>query len=259
MLPPGSRLPGLLQVVEFAYRPLDFFERCARRLGDPFSLRFPGLGSFVMVSSPALIKQVFTADPDTVHAGKANAILEPLVGRHSVLLLDGKEHLRQRRLMMPPLHGERMQAYATLMARITDAAVARMPERRRFALHPFMQDITLQVILRAVFGLDEGAEMDALAKLLVELMEPMPTLAIFLPARFFSLLDVPLSPFRRFRRNRERVVVELRRIIAAPRAGRTPTASTRRASSAPRSIPTRGYRSAAASVAAWAWPSRCTR
>src|SRR6185312_15061266 len=109
-----------------------------------------------------------TGDPAALHAGKANAVLEPVVGKHSVLLLDGKEHLRQRRLLLPPLHGERMQAYAALMAEIAAAEVARMPVGAPFALHPHMQRITLEVILRAVFGLDEGAEMRELAALLVE-------------------------------------------------------------------------------------------
>src|SRR5437764_153706 len=83
-------------------------------------------------------------------------------------LLDGKEHLRQRRLLLPPLHGERMQSYSSLMAEIASAAIDRMPAGSRFALHPHMQSIALQVILRAVFGLEAGAQMDELAELLVE-------------------------------------------------------------------------------------------
>ena len=134
-LPPGPRGPAFLQTIGYTYWTFPFFERCARRYGDPFTLRMPGFGSFVMVSSPALIKQVFTGDPEQLHAGKANAMLEPVVGPNSVLLLDGKAHLRQRRLLLPPLHGERMQAYAALMAEIAAAQVARMPLGAR-VLHP---------------------------------------------------------------------------------------------------------------------------
>src|SRR5689334_12654327 len=101
-LPPGPRQPSVVQLVQFTYRPLPWLEECGRRHGDPFTTRFPGLGTYVMVSAPALIKQIFAADPDALLAGKANAILEPMVGKHSVIVADGAPHLRQRRLLSPP-------------------------------------------------------------------------------------------------------------------------------------------------------------
>ena len=94
-------------------------EECLSRYGDPFTVHMSGLGTYIGLTAPELIKQVFTGDPEVLRAGEGNAILEPLVGRHSILLLDGKAHLRQRRLLLPPLHGERMQAYSGLMAEIT--------------------------------------------------------------------------------------------------------------------------------------------
>src|SRR5688572_5880369 len=147
-LPPGPRVPSALQLVDFLRRPTDWFEECAERYGDPFTVRLPWLGEHVMVSAPDLIKQIFTADPELMNAGKANAILEPLVGKHSVLLLDGAPHLRQRRLLSPPMRGERMHAYARLMADITAAELARMPVGRAFSLQDHMQSISLDVILR---------------------------------------------------------------------------------------------------------------
>jgi unspecific monooxygenase len=203
----------VLQTLGYTYWPLSLFDRCARRYGDPFTLRLPGFGDFVMLSGPELIKQVFTGDAEQLPAGVANGIIEPVVGRHSVLLLDGKEHLRQRRLLLPPLHGERMQAYAGLMARIASEAIDRMPLGSRFSLHPHMQSITLQVILRAVFGLEEGAQMDALAELLVEFLTPPPPLLIFVPPMFLRYADVPLSPYRTFLRRRDKVDRALRAII----------------------------------------------
>jgi cytochrome P450 family 110 len=224
-LPPGPPGPAFLQTLGYTYWTFPFFEWCQRRYGDPFTVRMPGFGDFVMLSAPELIKQTFTGDAAQLQAGKANAMLEPVVGPHSVLLLDGKEHLRQRRLLMPPLHGERMQAYAKLMAEIADAEIARMPVGAQFALHPHMQRITLQVILRAVFGLDAGAEMDALAALLVEYTEPPPALLMFLPTRYLDYTDVPLSPYRKFLRRREKVDRALRSMIrerqAAHDASRT--------------------------------------
>ncbi len=224
-LPPGPPGPAFLQTLGYTYWTFPFFEQCARRYGDPFTLRMPGFGSFVMLSAPELIKQVFTGDSDQLHAGEANAMLEPVVGRRSVLLLDGKEHLRQRRLLLPPLHGERMKEYAALMAEIASAEVQRMPLGAPFSMHEHMQRITLQVILRAVFGLDEGAQMDELAALLVEFTRPPPSLMIFVPPAYLKYGDFPLSPWRTFLRRREKVDRALRAILrqkmAAPDPSRT--------------------------------------
>ena len=222
-LPPGPRGPAFLQTLGYTYWTFPFFDRCARRYGDPFTLRMPGFGAFVMVSAPELVKQVFTGDPEQLHAGEANAILEPVVGPRSVLLLDGKEHLRQRRLLLPPLHGERMQAYATLMAEIAAAEVERMPLGTAFSIHEHMQRITLQVILRAVFGLDEGAQMDELAALLVDFTRPPPSLMIFVPPAYLEYADVPLSPYRTFLRRRDRVDRALRAILRAKMAAPDPS------------------------------------
>ncbi|HEU5057189.1 MAG TPA: cytochrome P450 [Kofleriaceae bacterium] len=216
MLPPGPRQPSALQLISFVRRPLEWLEACGRRYGDPFTARIPGHGTFVFAAAPGLIKQIFTGDDALLHAGKANAMLEPLVGRHSVLLLDGAPHLRQRRLLSPPLRGERMHAYAGLIAEIAAAEVGRMPRDRPFALQGHMQAITLEVILRAVFGVAEGAQMSALRKLVLEVLEPPPALLVFVPPKY---LDVPLSPFRRFLRRRAALARALGDVVAARRAG----------------------------------------
>lgn len=218
--PPVVRTPSIVQLLQFSLRPLEFFDACARRYGDVFTVRLPSFGDYVMLGSPALVKQVFTEDSETLHAGKANALLEPIVGANSVLLLDGKPHLRQRRLLLPPLHGERMHAYAELMAKITRDALRVMPRGEPFSIHGPMQSITLQVILRAVFGLDEGAQMDALATLLTEYLTPPPAIFTFLPLEY---ADFPLSPYRAFVRRREAVDRELRKILRARMATPDPT------------------------------------
>jgi cytochrome P450 len=218
-LPPGPRAPGVVQLWQFTQRPLAWLDECAARHGDPFTVRLPGLGTFVLASAPALIKQIFTGDPDVLHAGKANAILEPLVGARSVMLLDGAPHLRERRLLSPPLRGERMQAYAPLMAEITHAELERMPVGRPFAIHGHMQAITLEVILRAVFGMNRGARMDELRRLLIAVLEPPPAILAFLPPRY---LDFPLSPFRAFLARRAAVDRALRSIVRARRAAPDP-------------------------------------
>lgn len=216
MLPPGPRQPSVVQLVHFARRPLEWLDDCARRYGDPFTARLPGYEPFVFVAAPDLIKQIFTGDDEVLLAGKANAVLEPLVGKHSVLLLDGKPHLRQRRLLSPPMRGDRLHAYAGLIADIAAAEVARMPRGRDFALNEHMQAITLDVILRAVFGIDDAAARSGgLRQLIMQVLEPPPALLTFLPVKY---LDVPLSPFRTFLRRRARLAAMLRDVITARRA-----------------------------------------
>jgi cytochrome P450 len=212
MLPPGPREPALAQTMEWAWRPLPFMRRNVRRFGDAITLRFVGLnfGPVVVVSSPALNKEVFTGDAAVLQAGQANHILLPLLGRRSVLLLDGDEHLRHRKLLLPPFHGERMQAYAEVIRQVTERAVAGMPRKGPFALLPIMQDITFRVILRAVFGLDEGEDMERLSLLLMEMFTPPSAILSLVPALH---RDFPGSPFRAFLRRRARADHELYALI----------------------------------------------
>ena len=200
-LPPGPAAPALVQFIRSGLRPTGFLEDCARRYGDPFTLRLPGTPPLVFFSRPDAIRDIFTADPDELRAGAANVQLGALLGDHSLLLLDGARHLHERRLMLPPFHGERMQAYGRLMAGITDGAIDRWPIGRPFPIHPEMQSITLDVILRAVFGLAYGATMTELRARLVRLIRFVMGPAgfvLFIPALQLDL--GPLSPGGRFTR-----------------------------------------------------------
>jgi len=155
-LPPGPRLPRYVQTALVVLWPDRSLRRWHRRYGDVFSLNTLMNGRLVMLADPAAIKEVFTGPPDVLRAGEANVILEPVVGDRSVLLLDGAEHLRQRRLLLPPFHGERMRAYEAIMREATDREIETWPVGRPFALLPRMQAITLEVIVRAVFGVEAG-------------------------------------------------------------------------------------------------------
>lgn len=139
-------------------KPLSFMQNLAARHGDLFTVRISGR-VLVLTSSPEHIRQILTGDPRVFHAGEGNAVVAPLVGRNSLLLLDEDRHLRERRRVLPPLHGDRMRRYAEIMAEITEASLDAWPQSGGFALHPLMQGITLQVIMRTVFGIDEGASM----------------------------------------------------------------------------------------------------
>jgi cytochrome P450 family 135 len=162
-LPPGPPLPSAVQTVRWVVRPTAFMEQCRRRYGDCFTLRIASEGSWVVISDPESIKRVFTGNPEHLRAGEANVILRPVVGSESVLLLDGPSHLRQRKLLLPPFHGERMQRYGEVMREVTEREVATWPAGEPFAVWPRMQAITLEVIVRAVFGVDDPERVERVA------------------------------------------------------------------------------------------------
>ena len=137
---------------------------CQDRYGDMFTIRIAYEGTWVMLADPEAIKQVFTGDPRVFHAGEGNEILAPLLGRNSLLVLDEKRHMSQRRLLLPPFHGERMQGYAQIMGEIAGREIDSWPTGTPYKLRPRMQALTLEIILRTVFGVD-GAEAGKLADL----------------------------------------------------------------------------------------------
>ena len=169
-LPPGPDAPPFLQALRWVQWPLPFLDECAATFGDVFTFRLPAAPPIVMFSHPDAIKTIFTGDEEDLRAGEANFRLEPILGKQSLLLLDGAEHLRERRLLQPPFHGDRMLTYAPVMRDIAAESVARWPVDRPFAIHPHMQGITLDVILRTVFGLDEGPAKRDLRAALLELL-----------------------------------------------------------------------------------------
>jgi len=154
--PPGTRLPSAVQAAMYGLDPYGFLVRFQRRYGDLFTVTFPFFGRIVYVADPGLVKQLFTTSPEQLHAGEANAtVLEPALGPHSVLTLDEQPHMRQRKLLLPPFHGERIQRYGELIREVTLAEMESWPTGRPFALRPHTQTITLAVIMRAVFGVHD--------------------------------------------------------------------------------------------------------
>jgi cytochrome P450 family 135 len=151
-LPPGPRMPSALQAVAWARRPLPFLERCQKHFGDIFTIRVKHAGTWVILADPEDVKKVFTADHAVLGVGIANSILGPLLGPRSVMLLEEPEHVRRRKLMLPPFHGERMQGHSEMMAQVTRREVATWPVGEPFELWPRMQEITLEAIMRVVFG-----------------------------------------------------------------------------------------------------------
>lgn len=172
-LPPGPRLPRFIQTAAFIVGGPRFLDACRRRYGGAVTLGTLFDDKFVMLFDPALVKELFQGPHDQLHAGEANALLGPVLGQRSVLLLDGTEHLRHRRLMLPHLHGQRMQAYAQTIAEATDREIGGWPVGEPFALLPSMQSLTLHVIMRAVFGYEPGPASDKLRSRLRAMVEPL--------------------------------------------------------------------------------------
>jgi cytochrome P450 len=160
-LPPTLPLPGPIQTLLWIRRPTELMQACERRYGSAFRVKLLPF-DISLFSDPESIRAIFASKSDEMRAGEVNRILRVLVGESSVLLLDGEEHMRHRKLLLPSFHGERMRFYGETMAAITRNTLASWPENVEFSLHPHMQEITLQIILRTVFGAEEGAELTAL-------------------------------------------------------------------------------------------------
>ena len=175
-LPPGPSWPLPVSTAAWMARPWATLERCRERYGETFSYRIAHEGTWVFISDPDSVKQVFTGDPRLLHAGEANTVLLPILGSHSVLLLDEDRHMSQRKLLLPPFHGERMQRYGELMEQAALRELERWPTGEPIQLAPRMQAVTLEVIMRAVFGVDDDPRHvrlgDGLRKLLSDVTNP---------------------------------------------------------------------------------------
>jgi cytochrome P450 family 135 len=166
-------MPRALQTLAFMFAGPRFLEACRRRYGDAVTLGTLFDNQFVMLFDPVLVKQLFQGSNEQLHAGEANALLGPILGERSVLLLDGAEHLRHRKLMLPPFHGRRMQAYVESMREAADREMDSWPVGEPFALLPSMQSLTLQVIMQAVFGFEPGPAQEELRVRLRDMVEPI--------------------------------------------------------------------------------------
>jgi cytochrome P450 family 135 len=154
-------MPSLMQAAFVTVSPYGWMLRRWRRYGDVFSSRFPIFGRVVYIADPALVKEVFTGDSRTFHAGEANTLaLGDALGEHSLLTLDEERHMSQRKLLLPPFHGQSVRRYVEVMAEATEREVACWPVGEEIELRPRMQAITLDVILRAVFGVRDDRRMD---------------------------------------------------------------------------------------------------
>jgi cytochrome P450 len=214
-LPPGPRLPVLVQGLGFWTRPLAFLERNRARYGKRFTIRIPLAPPFVMISEPEQVKQIFTAPPEVLHPGEGAKVLEPVVGTNSVILLDEGRHMEQRKLMLPAFHGEKMTRLSDLMAEVAESEVGSWPRGAPVELHPRLQRLTLEIILRAVFGLDPGPRLDALRERLGAMLafgdraiSLMPPPADSKAARVLERVG-PFAAFLRLQEEADKLIFEL--------------------------------------------------
>ena len=205
-LPAGPSQPSVIQTIGWWARPISFLERSRARYGNRFTIRLLATPPFVMIADPDQVKEIFTTDPTVLHPGEGARILEPVVGRNSVILLDEGEHLSQRKLMLPAFHGEKMQRLASTMQEVAEQEASTWPLDQPVVLHPRFQALTLEVILRAVFGLDSGPQLDGLRTRLNALLDMSSGPATMIP---FLQRGKKWEEFQRIRTEADQLIFDL--------------------------------------------------
>ncbi|MEG3436409.1 cytochrome P450 [Pannus brasiliensis CCIBt3594] len=220
-LPDGPIAPRWWQLFRWISDPLGYLDECSRRYGDLFTFRLQGFPPLVFTSRPELVQQIFSLDAKQFDEGKGNGIVLPLVGENSLFLMDGDRHKRERKLLLPPFHGERVQTYSRIILDATREVMARWRESEVIDARAAMQDITLEVILQAVFGLREGARYREIKPLLADMLNvtDSPLRSSLLFFKSFQRDWGAWSPWGQFVRRRERIHALLQEEIDARRVG----------------------------------------
>lgn len=168
----GPKLPTLIQAILFYQNPFRFLKNCREKYGDIFRVKLPGFTPTIIVSDAQSVKKIFTGNANTLCAGEANSVyFAEIFGKHSLLTLDGAAHLRERKLILPALHGNVLRNYREKIIEITKNVINKWPEDKIFPVFPELQSITLQVILSVVFGIEKGASFDTLHTAFIALLQ----------------------------------------------------------------------------------------
>ena len=184
-LPNTVPLSTLRQLINWIIRPYDFLAECAQSYGDIFTINLIGFPPLVLLSNPQAIKEIFALDAKQFDAGKSNGIIKPLLGDNSLIVIDGDRHQRERKLLMPSFHGEKVKSYGETICQITQEVGSQWQPQQPFLASKAMQDITLEVILQVVFGLREGSRYQQIKPLLASILDmtgsPLRSTFLFLP------------------------------------------------------------------------------
>ena len=178
-------------------RPLETLLEWNRRYGDAFTVRWMVFGTGVYVADPEEIKGMFTGDQSGLLAGEANSPLSPVLGQNSVLVLDGPEHLRQRKLLLPPFQGSAVNAFREVIGDVAAAEIGRWNVGDEFPIRERMRALTFDVICRAVFGVTEPERVERLRAALLAVIDMG---AIFFAPNFIRVSLGRFSPWGRFQR-----------------------------------------------------------
>jgi cytochrome P450 len=173
-LPPGPRSPAAVNTARFARRPVDALRAWQARYGNVFTVKLLGFGTGVYVVDPDAIRQLFTGDQSDLRAGEANSFMEPVLGAHSVLVLDGPEHLRQRRLLLPPFQGPRVAGFREVIREVAQREVASWQPGARLVVRERMRALTFEVICRAVFGVTERERVERMRSAFAAVLDSSP-------------------------------------------------------------------------------------
>ena len=206
-LPNTVPMSPLRQLINWIARPYDFLDDCAKSYGDTFTMKLMGLPNWVMLSDPQAISEIFAKDAKQFDAGKSNEILKPLLGNNSLALLDGDRHKRERKILMPPFHGEKVKSYSKIICQVTEQVASTWQPQQRFLASKAMQEITLEVVLHAVFGLSEGERYQQIKPLLANLLD-MTGSPLSSSLLFFPVLQQDWgawSPWGKFVRQRQQI------------------------------------------------------
>lgn len=214
-MPPGPTWSPLSATLRWLFRPIALMEGCSARYGDTFTIRFMHEGTTVLISHPEDVRRLFTADPTAVHAGEGRRLMEPIFGANSLLCLDEDVHATQRRLLLPPFHGDRLSAYAELMADITRAELTQCELGTPTEFAPVLRSIALEIILRAVFGIDDVARAAPLRDAMSQLLDLTSSLLRMAPLMLLGPAKAPRIPM--VRRLLEQVDSQIFNEIAARR------------------------------------------
>ena len=203
MLPPGPSEIPLIQFLNFSVHPFRYLDACSREFGEQFTLRLMGYGDFVVFSNPKDVEAIFTGSPNILHSGETiSKVFQVIFGPHSVVILDGEPHKEQRQLLMPPFHGEGIRVHVATIAQTCETMFGSWPKSRRIRLSSYIRNVTLDIILKTIFGVtgeETGVLRKVFARFLKNLLHPVSIVAMELP-RWFSKSGAQwLFPVRRLR------------------------------------------------------------
>ncbi len=219
-LPDGPKIPPLLQLIKWIADPFEYLDDCAKRYGDIFTLRLLGFPPFVFIANPEGIQEIFSADVKSFDVGRTNYLARPFFGDNSLILFDGDRHKKERKLLMPPFHGEKVKSYARSICQIAEKVASEWLVNKPFIARDAMQNITLEVILQVVFGLSEGKRYQQIKPLLAEWLDitASPVGASFIFLKFLQQDLGAWSPWGKFVRLRQQIYAFLQAEIDDRRA-----------------------------------------